>query len=73
MTWQLTEWGKTRDNIECLKEFFPDKSKNWIPEGGSFILPGMGAGHFYLEEEHIYYNPSCRKSVCDGAVMEWKE
>ena len=73
MTWKLTDWTLTRDYFKPIAEFLSDKSKDWIPEGSSFVLPGMGEGHFYLERAHIYYNPSHRKSYCDGAVAEWVE
>jgi hypothetical protein len=73
MTWKLTEWAVTRDYVKPIEEFLSDKIFGFLPEGGSFVLPGMGEGHFYREKDHIYYNSSCRKSFWDGAVAEWKE
>jgi hypothetical protein len=71
--WQMTDWGKTRDYASVVWKYLFDKPIDLIPEGASFVLEGMGLGHFYLEKKHIYYNPSHRKSFSDGAVAEWKE
>lgn len=74
MTWKLTRWAQTRDYVTPIEEFLSDKILGFIPEGSSFVLPGMGVGHFYLERDHIYYNPTTRrKSFWDGCVAEWKE
>ena len=70
--WKMTDWGITRNYHFILEQYLFCKTKDWMSEGSSFVLPEMGEGHFYLEKEHIYYNPSCRKSFCDGAVAEWK-
>jgi len=67
----MTEWGKGR--FVGAEEYLSRQLKDWIPEGSDFTLLAMGDGHFYLEREHIYYNSSCRKSFCDGAIAEWKE
>ena len=72
MTWKLTNWAQTRDYVKPIEEFLSDKILGFIPEGSSFVLPGMGEGHFYLEGTRIYYNPSHKKSFMDGAVAEWK-
>jgi len=69
--WQPTPWGKGR--FVGLEEYLFGKSQDFIEEGSSFVLPAMGEGHFYIEGKHIYYNPSHRKSYCDGAVAEWVE
>ena len=74
MTWQLTEFGESKEWCISLKEFLLDKSKDWISEGESFLTKDSGYGHFYLEREHIYYNPTTRrKSFWDGCVAEWKK
>jgi len=71
MTWRPTPWGKGR--FVGLEEYLFRRPHDFITEGSSFVLPAMGEGHFYLERQHIYYNPSHRKSYCDGAVAEWVE
>ena len=73
MTWKLTDWASTRDYKKPVEEFLSDKILGFVPEGSSFVLVGMGEGHFYLEGVRIYYNPSHRKSFMDGAIAEWEE
>ncbi len=71
MTWRETPWGNGR--FVGLGEYLSRQPRDFIEEGSSFVLPAIGEGHFYLEGKHIYYNPSHRKSYCDGAVAEWVE
>ena len=80
MTWKVTEFGNEKFGHIKLESFLSDKSHNWIPDGSSFVLYGMGVGHFYLEDYSkeamkptatIFFNENHSVCLHDPVVAKW--
>jgi hypothetical protein len=80
MTWELTKFAEEKFKHTELKTFLSDKTHNFIYDGGCFVLPGMGMGHFYLEDYSgearkaagtIFFNENHSVCLHDAVVAEW--
>ena len=80
MTWKLSKYGRDKFGCTELESFISNKSHEWIPDGSSFVLKGMGIGHFYLEDyskesekpaASIFFNENHSVCLHDPVVAIW--